>query len=373
MITIKEIHSKKEIKDFIIFAWQVYKDDPNWVPPLIMDTMNMLDKKKSPFFEFGEAAYLVAYRDGKPVGRVTAHVNNIHNEFHKVKEGFFGFYECLNDDEAAVALLKAAEDWVRAKGMTKIIGPESFCVYDETCFLADGWDADPATPVVLTTYTPKYYLDQMAKAGFQKEIDWYAFKVTDDFEIKDVFLKMKARLEKRRGLKFRSINLKRLDLEIPKIKHIFRDAWSENWGHFPMSDKQFDNIAEAMKIVADERVCFMVEDGDKPVATSITLPDINPSVKKMNGRFLPFGIFHFLAAKKKAVGCRTFMMGVEPEYRNLGIDAALVAETFRNGRKAGYKFSECSLIVETNINMIEPMEKFGGKIYKTYRLFSKQL
>ncbi len=373
MLTIKEIHSKKEIKDFITFAWQIYKNDPNWVPPLIMDTMNMMDKQKSPFFKFSEAAYFMAYRDGKPVGRVTAHVNNMHNEYRKVKEGFFGFYECLDDDEAAVALMKAAEDWVRSKGMLKIIGPENFCIYDEIGFLAAGWNADPATPVVLTTYTPKYYLDHMIKAGYQKEIDWYAFKVSDGFQIKEVFLKIKNRLEQRRGLKFRNINLKRLDLELPKIKHIFRDAWDENWGHFPMSDKQFDNVAEALKIVADERVCFMVEDGDKPVACSVSLPDINPSVKKMNGRFLPFGIFHFLAAKKNAKGLRTFMLGVEKEYRNIGIDIALVVETFIHGTAAGYKWSECSLIVETNTKMIEPIKKWGGHAYKTYRLVSKQL
>jgi len=373
MVTVKEISTKKDIKKFIKFAWQVYKNDPNWVPPIILDTMNMLDKQKSPFFEFGEAAYFMAYRDGKPLGRITAHINHRHNETKQCKDGFFGFYECLNDDEAAQALLKAAEDWLRGKGMTKIIGQENFTIYDEIGFLCKGWDANPSTPVIMLTYTPKYYIQQLEKAGYQKEIDWLAFLVTKDFPIKNTLRKIKERLIKRRGLTFRTINLKKLDQEIEKIKKIFNTAWEENWGHYPYSDKQFKHIAAALKLIVDPRICFLVEDSGKPVACSISLPDINPAIKKMNGRFFPFGIFHFLRAKKQATGIRTFMMGVIKEYRNIGIDIALVVDTFLKGIKAGYNWSECSLIVENNKKMIEPIRKWGGYPYKVYRLFSKQL
>ncbi|MBN1596594.1 hypothetical protein JW933_11770, partial [candidate division FCPU426 bacterium] len=374
MLTVREITARNDYKTFIKFAWQVYQGAPHWVPPLILDTMNMLDKKKNPFFEFGEAAYFMAFRDNKPVGRITAHINRRHNDFHRVKEGFFGFYECLQDDEAAAALLRAAEDWVRAKGMTKIVGPENFCVYDEIGFLADGWEADPPTPVILTTYTPRYYLGQMARAGYQKEIDWYAFKVTQEkIVVKDVFLKLKERLMKRRGFTFRTINLKKLDEELVRIKSIFNEGWADNWGHFPLSDKQFAHIADALKVIADPRVCFMVEDGARPVACSVSLPDINPAVQKMNGRFFPFGIFHFLGAAKKAKALRTFMMGVDKAYRHLGIDVAMVTETYVRGTAVGYQWSECSLIVETNTSMIEPLIKWGGDRYKTYRLFSKKL
>ncbi len=373
MITVKEITSKPDINKFITFAWQIYKNDPNWVPPLIFDMQAMLDKQKSPFFEFGEAAYFMAYRDRRPVGRLTAHINPMHNQTHHTQDGFFGFYECLDDDEAARALLKAAEDWLRAKGMTKIIGQENFTIYDELGFMIKGWDANPATPVILNTYTPEYYVRQLANAGFRKEIDWIAFMIRDDFTLKDVHLKMKDRLIKRRGLTFRNIRLKNLKSEIEKIKVIVGDAWSENWGHFPLSDRWFDKIAEALKAISDERVLFIVEDGDKPVACSISLPDINPSIKKMNGRLFPFGWYHFLTAKQKAIGLRTFMMGVQKEYRNLGIDIALVVDTFRAGRQIGYSWSECSLIVETNTKMIEPLLKWGGTPYKIYRLFSKDL
>jgi hypothetical protein len=373
MLTIKEISSKKEIMQFIKFPWEVYKNDPNWVPPLIFDTQNMLDKNKFPFFEFGSAAYFMAFRDRRPVGRITAHINRRHNEMHKTKDGFFGFYECLQDAEASRLLMKTAEDWVRGQGMNKIIGPENFTIYDELGFMIKGWDAEPATPVIMETYTPRYYLEQMEKAGYKKEIDWTAFLVKKDFVIKETLLKVKDRLVKRKGYTFRTINMKKLDEEIQKIKIIVNTAWQENWGHYQYTDRQFDHIAEALKMIVDPRVCFIVEDGEKPIACSISLPDINPTVKKINGRMLPFGIFHLLNAKKHAQGLRTFLMGVVQEYRNTGIDIALVVDTFSEGRKAGYQWAECSLVVETNKKMIDLLVKWGGDPYKVYRLFSKKV
>lgn len=373
MLEIKEIHSKKEIKEFVMFPWQVYKNDKNWVPPLIGETIKLLDREKSPFFEFGEAAYFMAYRDKKPVGRVTAQINHRHNEFKKVKEGFFGFYECLDDDEAAVALMKAAEDWARQKGMTKIVGPESFTIYDEVCFLVDGWEGDPPMPVVMTTYTPRYYMKQMDLAGFVKEIDWYAYMLYSDFKIKDVYLNMRERLKKRYGYTFRNIDMNRLDEEAEKVKKIFNEGWEENWGHVPLTDRQFDTMKEALKYIADPRICWIVEDGDKIVGCTVYLPDINPSVKKMNGRFFPFGFWHFLRAKKNAKIMRGFLTGVAKEYRNKGVDIALIAETFKNGIAAGYTKAECSLMVETNKNILEPIKKWGGKHTKTWRLYSKEL
>lgn len=373
MLSVKEISSRQDIKRFIRFAWEIYKDDPKWVPPVIMDTLAMLDKRHSPFFEFGEAAYFMAFRDRKPVGRITAHTNRRHNEAQNSRDGFFGFYECLPDDEAALALFKAAEDWVRAKGMNKIVGQENFTVYDELGFMIKGWDADPPTPVIMETYTPKYYLDQLSKAGYQKEIDWIAFKVAQDFHLKESLFKIKERVLQRRGLTMRNINLKKLDQEMVKIKVIFNEGWQENWGHYPLSDKQFDHIANALKVIVDARVCFMVEDHGRPVGCSVSLPDINPAVKKMNGRLFPFGIFHLLYGKKHSTGLRTFMMGVLKEYRGHGVDIAMVLETFLEGRKVGYQWSECSLIVETNKPMLAAIERWGGVPYKVYRLFSKKL
>lgn len=376
-LVIKEINSKKEIKAFVMFPWQVYKHDKNWVPPLIGETIKLLDREQSPFFEFGEAAYFMAYRDNRPVGRVTAQVNHRHNEFKQVKEGFFGFYECLEDQEAATGLMQAAEKWVKAKGMTKIVGPESFTIYDEVCFLVDGGSGDPPWPVVMTTHTPRYYMDQMEQAGYEKEIDWYAYMLyKDQMNIKSVYLNMKERLFKRYGYTFRNLDMSRLDEEAAKVMKIFNEGWEENWGHVPLTDKQFEFMKAALKHIADPRICWMVEDSNNNndiVGCTVYLPDINPSIKKMNGRFFPFGFLHFLGAKKKATGIRGFLTGVAKPYRNKGVDVALIVETFKNAMQAGYGWAECSLMVETNHRILEPIKKWGGKHSKTWRLYSKEL
>ncbi len=374
MITIREAVSRKDINTFIKLPWSIYKNDPNWVPPIIMDVRNMLDREKSPFFEFGEAAYFLAFRDDECVGRITAHINRNHNEFHKSKDGFFGFYECIDDYEVSDALLRAASEWLKAKGMTKIMGPANFTVYDEQCFMIDGWEAEPPTPVVFDIYNPKYYLDQMEHAGFAKEIDWYAYKVDGSKSLSKALLGAKDRIVAKNGFVFRNVNLKKVDEEMVKIKKIFNDAWSDNWGHYPFTDRQMEHIKSAVLLFVDPRICFMVEtaEGD-PVGVSVTLPDVNPFIKKMNGRILPFGWFHLLRSRRHSTGARTFMMGVLPEYRNMGVDIAMVVETIRVGLSVGYQWSECSLIVESNLNMIRPIEKWGGERYKSYRIYSRSL
>jgi ribosomal protein S18 acetylase RimI-like enzyme len=374
MVTIREAVTKKEINTFIKFPWTIYKNDPNWVPPIIMDVRRMLDRKKSPFFEFGEAIYFLAYRNKKCVGRVTAHINHNHNNFHQSRDGFFGFYECVDDSEVSDALLAAAAEWLSARGMSKIMGPANFTVYDEQCLMIDGWDADPPTPVVFENYNPKYYLDQMKHAGFAKEVDWYAYKVDGSQTLSKALLGAKDRIIRKNGFVFRNVNRKKVDEEVAKIKQIFNEAWSDNWGHYPFTDRQMEQIKSAVLLFVDPRICFMVETTDgKPVGVSVTLPDVNPFIKKMNGRILPFGWIHLLRSRRHSTGARTFMMGVLPEYRNMGVDIAMVVETIQVGLSVGYRWSECSLIVETNTNMIRPIEKWGGRRYKSYRIFSKSL
>ncbi len=372
MVIVKEVESDKELTQFIKLPWKVYKGDDKWVPPLIFDMKHMFNKEKFHYFEFGEAAFFLAFRDRQIVGRICAHINERHNDYHKSKDGFFGFYECLDDDEASLALMKTAENWLKAKGMTRVIGPENYTIYDEIGFLAEGRENPPLSPVIFEIYNPRYYVEQMAKAGYEKEIDWFSYIVRKDVVVKDSFIKLKERLI-RHGYTFRSLDMKSMDTEVEYVKEIVRDAWDENWGHVQPSDKQFEHVKNAFKLIVDPRFFFMVEKDGDVVACSITLPDINPSVKKMNGRLFPFGWWHFTRAKKKAVGMRTFLFGVKKQYRNKGLDVVMITDTILNGRKAGFDWSVCSLIVENNKNIIDPILKWGGKLYRTYRLFQKKI
>jgi GNAT superfamily N-acetyltransferase len=228
-------------------------------------------------------------------------------------------------------------------------------------------------PVMMEVYTPRFYLEQMESAGYIKEIDWFAFLVGQaSVPMRDIFLKIKDRLI-RQGFVFRTINMKRFDEEVESIKELANTAWDENWGHVPYTERQLDHLAKALKLLIDPRLVYMVEKDGKVIGVSVTLPDVNPSVKKMNGRLFPFGWWHFLRAKKNASGLRTFLLGVAPEFRMKGIDAAMITETVLTARQLGYEWSDCSLIVETNRAMIDPILKWGGQVYRTYRIFSKML
>ena len=372
MLEIREVLTKRDTMRFIKMPWKVYKGDPNWVPPLIFDMKHTLDRKKHPFFEFGEAAFFLALRDGEVVGRITAHINHKHDEYHKTRDGFFGFYECLQDEEASAALLQTAEAWCRECGATKMIGPMNYTIYDEIGLLAEGHDNEPKTPVILEVYTPKYYIDLMAKAGYVKDIDWLSFMIGKDVVVPELFAKVKDRLVSK-GFVFRCIDHKNLAAEVERIKGVVNTAWAANWGHVPYSDRQFEAVTEALKMILDPRMIFLVDKDGETVATSITLPDLNPSVKKMNGQLFPFGWWHFLRAKKKAYGLRTFLFGVKEEYRNRGIDAVLVMDTIAAGRKHGYQWSSCSIVVENNLKMIQPILDWGGYEFKRYRIFTKTL
>jgi hypothetical protein len=194
-----------------------------------------------------------------------------------------------------------------------------------------------------------------------------------DMNIRPAFLKMKDRLIERRGFTFRNINFNKLDEELPKIKKIFNQAWEDNWGHVPLTDRQFEVFKEALVHIADPNICLMIEDKGEPVGCTVYLPDINPSIKKMNGRFFPFGIFHFLNARKHATGIRGFLTGVSKDYRNIGVDIVLFLETYLAALRCGYHYAECSLMVETNHAIIGTVEKWGGKFTKRWRLYSKPL
>jgi len=376
MIEVKQMQSKQEIKQFIKLPFRIYKRDPYWVPPLIFEQKHIVfNRKKHPFFEQGvggEAVFFMVFRDGKPVGRVTAHYNRLHNEYHKVNEGFFGFFEAENDPEAAKALFAEGEAWLRARRAMLIRGPYNYTLYDEIGMLADGWDNEPKTPVLLEMYNPRYYLDLMAEAGYEKEVDWLAFMVHEGIKIKPVFEKIKKRLEDN-GYIFRHINTRKLDKEVEGLKEVVNRSWQDNWGHVPYTDKQFEAVKAAFKMIMDPRMILMVEYEGKVVASSISLPDINPSLKKMRGRLFPFGWWYFLRARKRTIGLRTFLFGVLPEHRNKGLDAVLVTDTIKCGRKYGYQWADCSIIVENNTKIIDPVVKWGGQLYRTYRIFKKNL
>jgi GNAT superfamily N-acetyltransferase len=369
-LSLKQIESTSELKAFILFPWQIYKNDPYWVPPLINDTKKFLDRQKGSFFEFGEARYWMVYDGDRPLGRISAHVNHLYEKYHDSQTGFFGFFECVNDPNVAHRLLDAATEWLRQKGKTRVLGPMSFSIYDISGMLYEGFDS---IPVVLLAYNPSYYNDLLTQTGFSKAIDWYAFMVDKNAPLRPALLKVRDRVLRQEGLEIIPLDMKDFSERVQQVGHIFSDAWMENWGHVPFSNTQLHELATELKLVAVPELTYFAFYKGECIGFSLSIKDMNPALQKANGRLFPLGLFKILIAGRKIHRLRTIAMGVLKEHRHRGIDMAFYINTIEQGVKMGYTESECSIIVETNDRMISALEDLKARRYKTYRFYEKKI
>ncbi|HET8865378.1 MAG TPA: hypothetical protein VFM80_06730, partial [Gracilimonas sp.] len=325
------VSTTEERKRFTDFIYTFYKDAEHWVPPLRMDQKKLIDTKKNPFFENAEIALFLAEKDDKEVGRIAAIVDHRFNEFHGTKTGHFGFFECINDHHTASLLFRVASDWLRDKGMNKVMGPASPSMMDTIGVLIDGFDKDP---YIMMPYNFPYYDELISNCGFSKEMDMYAYMVdTETVSLDRINRAMEIVKHRVPDLEIRPLNLKEMDSEIKTVREIFNQAWKKNWGFIPLSEKEFEAAGKDLKMIIDTDFAHMAEIKGKPVGFSIGLPNINEILKTMDGRLFPFGIFKLLWKKRKLKSLRTALMGVLPEYQGKGIDALLHHRSIQNGLK----------------------------------------
>jgi GNAT superfamily N-acetyltransferase len=370
-IEIRELpKTKKAIKEFVVFSKYVYTDYPHWVAPIYSDQIKFISK--GPFNEIGEFQLFMAYCDGKPVARISAHRSFAHNDHYKTNQGFWGFFEGYNDWEAVSTIFGAAAKWLKDKGCESMIGPLNFAIYDEIGILMDNYDVDP---VIMCTYNPPYYPELLSKLGFVKEVDWYAYMKDGREPLTPIMVRLTERMKRQEGVVLREINIKKFYEEAAHVKHIFNKAWSENWGNVPFTEKQWQHIVSELKMIIKKELAFIVEVNGKPVGFSISIPDANQALKKAKGKLFPFGIFKILWGMRKGqiTTLRTVILGVLDEYRRRGYDMAMIQKIIENGRALGYNDSDCSLIVETNARMMGGLEAIDAKRYKTYRIFKKEI
>ncbi|MDD5772315.1 MAG: N-acetyltransferase [bacterium] len=368
-IIIKEVTAKKELHQFICFPYELYKNDPNWVPPLIIEREEFFDPRKNPFYDHAEIKLFLALKNDKPVGRISAHINFNHNDFYKDKVGFFGFFECEKDYLIAEKLLSAASSWLKLKGMDTVRGPMNFSTNEECGLLIKGYDSQP---VLMMSYNPPYYADFLESYGYKKEMDLIAY----DYKFNDVpeyIKKVSDRLTKRKNVVVRPINPKKFREEVELIKKIYSEAWKENWGFVPMTDKEFEKTAKDFKMIMDKDMILFAEIDGKPIAFFLALPDLNLALKKIKGKLLPFGLIKLLLEKRKIAALRVLTMGVVEEYRHWGIDVLLYNTGFNNAVKNGYRKVEYSWILESNEMMNRILIRMGADPYKTYRIYDKKL
>ncbi len=364
------VRSSQELKQFIRCPWRVYHDDPYWVPPLLSEIKKTLDRQQNPFFEHAEAEYFVAVRDGQAVGRVAAIINYSHIEFHQEPVGFFGFFETIPEYEIATALLDESANWLRDRGLQVMRGPMSFSTNDECAMLVEGFDAPPA---LMMPYNPRYYPEYMERFGFQKAKDLLAYLFTSDQETPPKLVRVAETVRRRKHITVRPLNLKQLDKEIPLLEQIYNNAWEKNWGFVPVTSKEFQHLAHQLKQIADKDLALFAEIAGQPVGFVLALPDFNQALKRANGRLFPLGLLKLLLASRRIDGIRVLLLGVVDMYRQHGVEALLLMEIFRAGRKKGYQWAELSWILEDNVMMNRMSRNFGASAYKRYRIYDYAL
>jgi len=367
VIKIIPVKNEKELKEFIELPYRLYKNNRYWVPPLRKDVYNLFDKKKYPFWEHAEREMFLAYRDKEVVGRICAIVDYNFIEFWNEKTGYFGFFECENDAEAAVALFKAVHNFHKEKGMTKFVGPFNPSTNEELGFLLEGYFLEP---MIMMTYTFEYYHKLAEVAGLTKVKDLYAFYIEAKNAPIERLERMCSAIRKRvKDLKVRPVNIDDFHNEVKKIQEVYNDAWSRNWGFVPMTDTEFSHIAKTLKDLIVPELVIIVEIDNVPIGVSLTVPNYNFILKKLNGNLNLPGMLKFLYYKNKIKEARLMIMGVKKDYQRLGLEGLMVFETLKAGMKLGYLSGELSWTLEDNYPVNNTIIKMGGRLYKKYRIY----
>ncbi len=364
------VANKRQFGKFIKVPWKIYKGDPNWVPPLLMEQRAVLNTKKNPFFLHSEIQNYLAYRDKELVGRISAIIDNNYNDFQKQKTGFFGFFESINDRAVSRALFTKAESWIRKQGMNRMLGPTNPSTNYVLGLLTNAFDRPP---VLQMPYNPDYYVDLVEDFGLTKAHDLYAYYMEDIIPISDKIQRVAELVRKRKKVTVRPINMKNLKEEIKLIKIVYNDAWERNWGFVPWTDEELEHTAEDLRMAAiPDLVLFAYVDGEL-AGWSLALPDLNQAMKHINGRLFPFGLPKLLWYSRKVNMLRVLNLGVRKKFQGIGLDAVFYYETYTRGNKHGFHRGEFSWILEDNHKMRNAMENWGAKIYKTYRLYGKDI
>ena len=364
------VESRGDLGRFIDLPWSIYGEDPSWVPPLKRTVRAAFDPARHPFHSHSEVQPYLAFRGEDVLGRICAIRNRIHEATHDEALGFFGWFECVDDPEVAEALFGAVRGWLRERGLTAMRGPTSFSTNDTCGLLIEG---DRGTPMLLMPHNPPYYPALVEGAGLRKVKDLYAWHITVGRWPERLFRAEKL-LERRYGVRVRTLDMSKFEEELLLVRRLYSSSWEKNWGFVPMTDAEIDHMASELKPILDpELVLFAETPEGEAIGFTLALPDFNQVLRKMNGRLSPLGLLRALLQKRRITRMRVLLLGVREQWRNKGIDALLYLALIRNGTAAGMKEVEQSWILEDNHKMNTAIQRLGGRIYRTYRLYGGPL
>lgn len=370
MLEIKHIDNKADLKRFVNYPYEKYKNDPNWLAPLRIGEMEKFEPEKFPFHEHARVKNFLALENGKVVGRISIIDDDLHNETHHENMLFFGFFEAENND-IAQSLFKIVEEEAAQLGRGRIRGPVNPSLNDSAGFQVDAFDTDP---YIMMPQSPPEYLEYVQNAGYSKIKDLYSWRISAETGLSDRVAKLAERIEKRNDFSIRSLNMKNYNEEVEKVLGFYNDVWEDNWGQVKYTEAEAKYLAKELKMIVDPKMVLFLEMDNKLVGLAVGFPDINQVFKKIpSGRLFPFGIFKLLLKKFYIKRIRLPILGLDPDYRNKGLELVLIKAFAEAGLARGYKEAECSWILEDNDGINKGIKASGAELYKTYRIFQKEL
>lgn len=373
-VFIREVATKKDWNCFYQLPRQLYWNNPCWIPPLQVELEKQLNIQKNPFFLDAKINYWLAFINTTCVGRIAGIINLRHNGFYKDKTGFFGYFECIDNPSVAAALLDKVSQWLQSNDLNKLVGPVNLSTADECGCLIEGFNRPP---VIQMTYNLPYYASLLELNGLSKEKDLLAFYLTDAIlkneKLTNKLYRMCEWVKSKDRIQFREFNFSDFNQELVKIQYLFNEFMYDNWGFVPLTETEILFAAQTLKQIVKPQLCFFAELDGKPIGFSMSVPDINQVLAKLDGSLFPTGIFKYLYYKNSISQIRVMLMGIAKAYRRRGLEAVFYQQTMIAAHKLGIKSAELSWISEDNTILIKELTNMGACHYKTYRVYQKSL
>lgn len=370
------LHDRKLIERFIRVPWYVHRElypNHHWVPPLLMDRRDYLDPRKNPFFEHADVALWIARKGGRDVGRIAAIEDRDHLKFHEDQTGYFGMFEAPDDPEVAQALLTRARQWLARRKLVRMIGPMDFSTNYVCGVLLDAFDRDPG---INMPYNPPWYDALLQGQGLRKAKDLIQWGLELSTPIPPRVLRIAKKIRERENVTVRAMRFDDWDAEVSRALDVYNDAWERNWGFVPVGEQEFRHIAKDLKMVLHPSLPLVAEVDGKPVAFALIIMNVNPVLKKLDGKLLPFGALRLvwdLKIRNTVDSGRLILMGIRDGYRRRGLDSILFVEMAERSRALGWWGGEIGWTLEDNHLVNRAIANFGGHEVAHYRIYEQEL
>jgi hypothetical protein len=372
-INIIDTNDKALVKRFVGIPYRLYKNHPQWVPPILMDAETQLNRSKHPFFEHSDADFFIASKDGRDVGRIAALENKRFNQYHKTKQAQFYLFECEDDQEVANALFERAFEWSQGRGLDRIIGPKGFGALDGYGIQVEGYEHRQI--MTMMNYNYPYYVKLVENLGFTKEVDFIScYMSKETFHLPERFYKIVERVKSRNSLGVHYFKTKK-DLRswAKKIGKLYNDSFVNNWEYYPLTDREIQFLLDNILTVADPRLIKIITHDDDAIGFLFGFPDLSAAMQRAKGRLLPFGLINILLEMKRTKWVSLNGAGVLPEYQGVGGNALLYVEMEKTLKDFNFEHADLTQVAETAVQMRHDLENIGGMAYKNHRVFQKQI